>query len=39
MSKAANSDETVHIITADEVGDPSKTRPKQSGNLTWKFKN
>jgi len=38
MSKAANSDETVHIITADEVGDPSKTRPKQSGNLTWKFK-
>ena len=38
MAKAANSDETVHIITADEVGDPSKTRPKQSGNLTWKFK-
>jgi hypothetical protein len=38
MAKAANSDGTVHIITADEVGDPSKTRPKQSGNLTWKFK-
>lgn len=38
MDKAAKSDETVHIITADEVGDPSKTRPKQSGNLTWKFK-
>lgn len=38
MAKAANSDETVHIIMADEVGDPSKTRPKQSGNLTWKFK-
>jgi len=38
MAKAAKSDERVYIVTPDEVGDPSKTRPKQSGNLTWKFK-
>ncbi len=38
MKKAANSDTTVHIITANEVGDPSKTSPKQSGTATWKFK-
>lgn len=38
FAKASKSDETVYIITPDEVGDPSITRPKQSGTLTWKFK-
>lgn len=38
MAKAAKSDATVHIITAEEVGDPTKTRPKQSGTFTWKFR-
>ncbi|MBK6264440.1 M1 family metallopeptidase [Marivirga sp. S37H4] len=38
MNKAANSDETVYIITPEEVGDAAKTSPKQSGTSTWKFK-
>ena len=38
MAKAANSDERVYIITPEEVGDPTKTRPAQAGNLTWKFR-
>lgn len=36
LKKAAGSDETVMIRTAEEVTDP-KTRPKQKGTLTWKF--
>ncbi len=36
--KAQESDKTVMIINADEVGDTRKTRPVQNGNLTWHFK-
>lgn len=38
MKKAASSDETVMIVSPDEVGKTSVTRPKQSGKLTWHFK-
>lgn len=37
LAKAAKSDETVFIRTAEEVKDPS-SRPKQNGTLTWKFR-
>ncbi len=36
LSKASNSDQTVTIIQADDVGKPS-TRPVVTGNLTWHF--
>lgn len=38
LDKAANSDATVMIISADEVDHTNITRPKQSGKLTWHFK-
>jgi len=38
MQKAANSDATIMIITADEVGKTTITRPKQNGKITWHFK-
>jgi hypothetical protein len=31
------SDTAVAIITREEVGDPTRTRPLQSGTLTWRF--
>ncbi|MCR9066475.1 MAG: M1 family metallopeptidase [Cytophagales bacterium] len=37
LKKAAESDETVFIITEEEVGKP-ESRPKTDGTLTWKFK-
>lgn len=37
LAKARKSDETVMIVTPDEVGTPA-ARPKQTGNLTWHFK-
>lgn len=37
LSEAAKSDQTVMIRSAEEVTNPS-TRPKQSGNLTWRFR-
>lgn len=37
LAKAAKSDSTIFIRTAEEVTDPS-SRPKQSGTLTWKFR-
>jgi hypothetical protein len=37
LAEAAKSDNTVMIRTAEEVSSP-KSRPKQSGNLTWRFK-
>jgi hypothetical protein len=36
LALAANSDKTVMIIGADEIGKPS-TRPTTQGNLTWHF--
>ncbi len=36
IASAANSDRTITIIGADEVGKPS-TRPATKGNLTWHF--
>ncbi|MGS2761605.1 M1 family metallopeptidase [Sinomicrobium sp. M5D2P9] len=38
MKKASESDETVYIVTPDEVGNTSATRPKQDGKITWHFK-
>ena len=37
LSIASNSDKTIAIITADEVGKPNM-RPTSKGNLTWHFK-
>jgi hypothetical protein len=37
LAKARKSDETVMIVTPDEVGQPS-SRPKTTGTLTWHFK-
>jgi len=37
LAKARKSDETVMIVTPDEVGQPS-SRPKATGTLTWHFK-
>jgi Peptidase family M1 domain len=36
LAEACNSDKTVYIRTAAEVGDPAG-RPKQGGTLTWHF--
>jgi hypothetical protein len=36
LAQAANSDKTITIISADEVGKPSG-RPASKGNLTWHF--
>jgi hypothetical protein len=36
--QAKNSDKTVFLITADEAGNAAKTRPVQSGKVTWHFK-
>lgn len=37
LEKASESDKTVYIISPQEAGDSSKTRPVQSGKLTWRF--
>jgi hypothetical protein len=36
LSLAANSDKTVTIVSADEIGKPAM-RPSTKGNLTWHF--
>lgn len=36
-AKAKNSDSTVMLITADEIGNTALTRPKQEGMVTWHF--
>jgi Peptidase family M1 domain len=38
LDKASQSDKTIDIITSDEAGNPAKTRPRQSGKITWHFK-
>lgn len=38
MKQAASSDERVYLISPEEITDYAKTRPAQSGNLTWHFK-
>ena len=38
MEKASQSDETVYIVSPEEVNNTSITRPTQEGKLTWKFR-
>lgn len=38
MQQASQSDATVYIVSPEEVNNPSITRPKQEGTLTWKFR-
>ena len=38
MQEASQSDETVYIVSPDEVNNTSITRPTQEGKLTWKFR-
>lgn len=38
LEQASNSDKTVYIISPEEVGNTSITRPVQNGKLTWHFK-
>jgi len=38
FEQAEKSDKTVYIITPQEVGNTSITRPVQSGKVTWEFK-
>lgn len=35
--KAGESDKTIYLITPEEAGNTSVTRPVQSGKLTWRF--
>ena len=37
LARAFRSDSTVAIISADEAGDASRTRPAAAGPLTWHF--
>ncbi|MFL5516679.1 MAG: M1 family peptidase, partial [Gemmatimonadales bacterium] len=37
LARAASSAQPVAIITAQEAGDPAKTRPIRSGMVTWRF--
>ncbi|MHA7131942.1 M1 family metallopeptidase [Algoriphagus namhaensis] len=36
--KAMNSDQTVYLISPDEIKNHELTRPKQEGTITWHFK-
>ncbi len=38
LDRASKSDQTVFIITEEEVNNPSITRPVNQGTLTWHFK-
>jgi len=38
MRRAEKSDNTVMIISENEVGNTTLTRPKQNGKITWHFK-
>jgi Peptidase family M1 domain len=38
LARAGASDTAIAIIRADEAGDPSRTRPRQRGTLTWRFR-
>ncbi|MGN6390785.1 MAG: M1 family metallopeptidase [Gemmatimonadales bacterium] len=37
LARARTSDSAVAVITDDEAGDPSRTRPTAHGTLTWHF--
>ncbi|MFP9115727.1 M1 family metallopeptidase [Flavobacterium sp. RHBU_3] len=38
LEQAKNSDKTVYIISPEEAGNTTVTRPVQSGKVTWHFK-
>jgi len=38
LAKAAQSNESVYLVSPEEVADAAKTRPKQSGTSTWHFR-
>ncbi|EAZ81163.1 M1 family metallopeptidase [Algoriphagus machipongonensis] len=35
--KAQESDETVYLVSPEEIGNTELTRPKQEGTVTWRF--
>jgi hypothetical protein len=37
LLRARTADSAIAIITRDEAGDPTRTRPVQTGTLTWRF--
>ncbi len=37
LARARTSDTVVAIISAEEAGDPRRTRPRERGTLTWRF--
>ncbi len=38
LVQARRSDTAIAIITADEAGHPARSRPRQTGTLTWRFR-
>jgi hypothetical protein len=37
LARARTSDSAIAIITAEEAGNPARTRPRAAGPLTWRF--
>ena len=37
FAKAKESDETVYLVSPEEIGNTELTRPKQEGTVTWHF--
>lgn len=38
LGRARTADSAIAIITREEAGDPARTRPVQTGTLTWRFR-
>lgn len=37
LLRARSADTAIAIVTAEEAGDPTRTRPRRTGTLTWRF--